>query len=85
MSASEDSPVIIVGGGLAGLVAAFELSKRNVRSVIVDQESEANLESKPSAASKWLVAPLLAVAFPDRRRDETLLMNNFWLRFKKSS
>ena len=27
-------------GGLAGLVAAFELSKRNVRSVIVDQESK---------------------------------------------
>ena len=37
------APVIIVGGGIAGLVAAFELSKRKVSTVIIDQESEANL------------------------------------------
>lgn len=37
--ASKD-PVIIVGHGLAGLVAAYELSKRKVPVIIVDQENE---------------------------------------------
>ncbi|KAJ6020385.1 FAD binding domain-containing protein [Penicillium herquei] len=37
------SPVIIIGGGLAGLVAAFELSKQKIHCVIVDQENESNL------------------------------------------
>jgi predicted oxidoreductase len=37
------APVIIVGGGLAGLVAATELAKIQVHVVIVDQENEANL------------------------------------------
>ncbi|KAH8667016.1 3-ketosteroid-delta-1-dehydrogenase [Xylariales sp. PMI_506] len=36
-------PVIIVGGGLAGLVAACELAKRKVPTIIVDQENENNL------------------------------------------
>ncbi|KAI0133766.1 FAD binding domain-containing protein [Xylariales sp. AK1849] len=36
-------PVIIVGGGLAGLVAAFELSQRNIPTLILDQENEKNL------------------------------------------
>ncbi|KAH6609759.1 hypothetical protein Trco_003105 [Trichoderma cornu-damae] len=40
---SEHKPVIIVGGGLAGLVAAFELSQRRIPAVIVDQENENNL------------------------------------------
>ena len=35
--------VIIVGAGLAGLVAAAELADANKRVIIVDQESEQNL------------------------------------------
>ncbi|CAK7233258.1 hypothetical protein SBRCBS47491_008547 [Sporothrix bragantina] len=38
-----DSPAIIVGHGLAGLVAAYELTQRGVPVVIVDQETRANL------------------------------------------
>ncbi|KAI1847541.1 hypothetical protein JX266_006393 [Neoarthrinium moseri] len=40
---SAQKPVIIVGGGLAGLVAAFELSQRNVPTLILDQENEKTL------------------------------------------
>ncbi|KAM3557132.1 hypothetical protein MY1884_004692 [Beauveria asiatica] len=41
--ASQKKPVIIVGAGLAGLVAAFELAERNVPTIILDQENRANL------------------------------------------
>ncbi|KAM3438333.1 hypothetical protein MY4824_003355 [Beauveria thailandica] len=40
---SQKKPVIIVGAGLAGLVAAFELAERNVPTIILDQENRANL------------------------------------------
>ncbi|WXC57151.1 hypothetical protein SNK03_003073 [Fusarium graminearum] len=43
MSSSEQKPVIIVGAGLAGLVAAFELSEKNIPVLLVDQENEQNL------------------------------------------
>ncbi|KAL7793643.1 FAD binding domain-containing protein [Trichoderma ceciliae] len=46
MGSEEDSqqkPVIIVGGGLAGLVAAFELAERKIPAVIVDQENANSL------------------------------------------
>ncbi|RGP79193.1 putative 3-ketosteroid-delta-1-dehydrogenase [Fusarium longipes] len=43
MSSSEQKPVIIVGAGLAGLVAAFELSERNIPVLLLDQENEQNL------------------------------------------
>ncbi|KAI2637276.1 FAD binding domain-containing protein [Xylaria nigripes] len=36
-------PVIIVGAGLAGLVAAFELTQQNVPVLIIDQEGEQSL------------------------------------------
>jgi predicted oxidoreductase len=38
-----NEPVIIVGGGLAGLTAAYELTKAKQKVIIVDQESETNL------------------------------------------
>ncbi|KAL7936529.1 FAD binding domain-containing protein [Trichoderma chlorosporum] len=40
---SQQKPVIIVGGGLAGLVAAFELAERKIPTLIVDQENESSL------------------------------------------
>ncbi|CAK7563648.1 MAG: hypothetical protein SEPTF4163_001519 [Sporothrix epigloea] len=40
---SDSLPAIIVGHGLAGLVAAYELTQRGVPVVIVDQETRANL------------------------------------------
>lgn len=40
---SESPPAIIVGHGLAGLVAAYELTQRGVNVVIVDQETRTNL------------------------------------------
>lgn len=36
-------PVIIVGGGLAGLVAAYELTQAKRKVIIIDQEPEQNL------------------------------------------
>ncbi|OJJ47812.1 hypothetical protein ASPZODRAFT_64065 [Penicilliopsis zonata CBS 506.65] len=59
-----DSPVIIVGGGLAGLVAARELSRRNVASVIVDQENEANLGGQ----AFWSLGGLFCVDSTNQRR-----------------
>lgn len=40
---TQKEPVIIVGAGLAGLVAAFELAERNVPTIILDQENRNNL------------------------------------------
>ncbi|KAM3424157.1 hypothetical protein BST61_g11300 [Cercospora zeina] len=42
MSKSEE-PVIIIGAGLSGLVAAYELTKANKQVIILDQEHRANL------------------------------------------
>ncbi|KAF5025400.1 hypothetical protein F66182_2502 [Fusarium sp. NRRL 66182] len=39
----EKQPVIIVGAGLAGLVAAFELAERRIPVLLLDQENENNL------------------------------------------
>ncbi|KAF4961717.1 hypothetical protein FGADI_80 [Fusarium gaditjirri] len=43
MASQEKQPVIIVGAGLAGLVAAFELSERQVPVLMLDQENENNI------------------------------------------
>jgi len=37
-----NEPVIIVGGGLAGLTAAYELTKAKQKVIIVEQENEAS-------------------------------------------
>ncbi|UKZ83239.1 hypothetical protein TrVFT333_011045 [Trichoderma virens FT-333] len=47
----QQKPVIIVGGGLAGLVAAFELAERKVPTLIIDQENENNLGGQ--AFGRW--------------------------------
>ncbi|MFA5711240.1 FAD-dependent oxidoreductase, partial [Mycolicibacterium sp.] len=38
-----DADVIVVGAGLAGLVAACELAERGKQVLVVDQENAANL------------------------------------------
>jgi predicted oxidoreductase len=40
---ADDADVIVVGGGLAGLVAATELADAGKRVVVVDQEGEQSL------------------------------------------
>lgn len=74
-----DSPVIIVGGGLAGLVAALELSKRKIRTIIVDQENETNLGGQ----AFWSLGGLFCVNSADQRRlgvkDSRELAMNDWL------
>ncbi|GAB1200947.1 hypothetical protein APSETT444_010328 [Aspergillus pseudonomiae] len=62
--AEKNSPIIIVGGGLAGLVAAFELSKRDVHTVIIDQENEASLGGQ----AFWSLGGLFCVNSADQRR-----------------
>lgn len=62
--ATNDQPVVIVGAGLAGLVAAYELSNRNIRSIIVDQESEANLGGQ----AFWSLGGIFCVNSSNQRR-----------------
>ncbi|RAO67639.1 uncharacterized protein BHQ10_003651 [Talaromyces amestolkiae] len=58
------SQVVIVGGGLAGLVAATELSRRGVHTIIVDQENEANLGGQ----AFWSLGGLFCVNSASQRR-----------------
>ncbi|KAI1465234.1 FAD binding domain-containing protein [Daldinia caldariorum] len=60
----QKAPVIIVGGGLAGLVAAFELSQRGVRTIIVDQEGEQNLGGQ----AFWSLGGIFCVDSAEQRR-----------------
>ncbi|KAI1658282.1 FAD binding domain-containing protein [Daldinia decipiens] len=75
----QKAPVIIVGGGLAGLVAAFELSQRGVRTVIVDQEGEQNLGGQ----AFWSLGGIFCVDSTEQRRlgikDSRKLAMRDWL------
>lgn len=57
-------PVIIVGHGLAGLVAAFELSERRVPTIIVDQENAGNIGGQ----AFWSLGGLFVVDSTEQRR-----------------
>ncbi|KJZ74705.1 KsdD-like steroid dehydrogenase [Hirsutella minnesotensis 3608] len=57
-------PVIIVGGGLAGLVAAFELSQRDVPTIILDQENANNLGGQ----AFWSLGGIFLVDSAEQRR-----------------
>lgn len=56
--------VIVVGGGLAGLVAAAELADRGKKVTIIDQEPEAFLGGQ----AFWSLGGLLLVDTPEQRR-----------------
>ena len=59
-----DADVIVVGAGLAGLVAACELVERGARVLIVDQENAANLGGQ----AFWSFGGLFFVDSPEQRR-----------------
>jgi uncharacterized protein len=59
-----DADVIVVGGGLAGLVAAAELAEAGRRVLIVDQEPEACLGGQ----AWWSLGGLMFVDSPEQRR-----------------
>jgi uncharacterized protein len=56
--------VIVVGGGLAGLVATAELVDANKRVLLLDQEPEANLGGQ----AFWSLGGLFLVDSPEQRR-----------------
>lgn len=60
----KQQPVIIIGGGLAGLVAAFELSEKKVQTVIIDQENESNLGGQ----AFWSLGGIFCVNSAEQRR-----------------
>ncbi|WP_295696987.1 FAD-binding dehydrogenase [Lapillicoccus sp.] len=59
-----DADAIVVGAGLAGLVAATELTARGRRVIVVEQESRANL----GAQAFWSFGGLFMVDSPEQRR-----------------
>ena len=61
---AEDADVIVVGGGLAGLVAATEIADAGKRVVVVDQEGEQNLGGQ----AFWSFGGLFLVDSPEQRR-----------------
>jgi hypothetical protein len=56
--------VIVVGAGLAGLVATFELTRAGRRVVVVEQENAANLGGQ----AFWSLGGLFLVDSPEQRR-----------------
>jgi len=61
---ADDADVIIVGAGLAGLVAAAELAEAGRKIVIVDQEPEQSLGGQ----AFWSFGGLFLVDSPEQRR-----------------
>src|SRR3954451_7548330 len=59
-----DADVIVVGGGLAGLVATAELAEARKRVILVEQEPEASLGGQ----AFWSLGGLFMVDSPEQRR-----------------
>ena len=59
-----DADVIVVGAGLAGLVATAELADAGRRVLLLDQENEANLGGQ----AFWSLVGLFLVDSPEQRR-----------------
>ena len=64
---NDESDVIIVGAGLAGLVAAAELVDAGRRVIILEQEPEASLGGQ----AFWSFGGLFLVNTPEQRRLQT--------------
>ena len=75
-----DADAIIVGGGLAGLVAAAELADLGKRVLVLDQEAEQNLGGQ----AFWSLGGLFFVDSPEQRRlginDSPELAHADWMR-----
>ncbi|MEV0680707.1 FAD-binding dehydrogenase [Actinosynnema sp. NPDC050436] len=61
---AQDADVIVVGGGLAGLVATAELADAGRRVILLDQEPEASLGGQ----AFWSFGGLFLVGTPEQRR-----------------
>jgi ribulose 1,5-bisphosphate synthetase/thiazole synthase len=59
---ADDADVIVVGGGLAGLVAATEIADAGKRVIVVDQEGEQSLGGQ----AFWSFGGLFLVDTPRR-------------------
>ena len=59
-----DADVIVIGAGLAGLVAAAELADRGKQVVILDQESSQNMGGQ----AFWSLGGLCLIDTPEQRR-----------------
>jgi uncharacterized protein len=64
MFMAESADVIIVGAGLAGLVAAAELIEKRRKVVIVEQEPEQSLGGQ----AFWSLGGIFLVDSPEQRR-----------------
>ncbi len=60
-----DADVIVVGAGLAGLVATHELTRRGKKVAVVDQESALNLGGQ----AYWSFGGIFLVNSPEQRRN----------------
>src|SRR3954471_9547019 len=63
-SAGLQADVIVVGAGLAGLVATHEVAKAGKRVLVLDQENRANLGGQ----AFWSLGGLFLVDSPEQRR-----------------
>ncbi|WP_375490512.1 FAD-binding dehydrogenase [uncultured Jatrophihabitans sp.] len=61
---SPEPDVIVVGAGLAGLVATYELTRAGRRVLVLDQENRANLGGQ----AFWSLGGLFMVDSPEQRR-----------------
>jgi predicted oxidoreductase len=64
MTSREAADVIVVGAGLAGLVATAELADAGRRVILVEQEPEASLGGQ----AFWSLGGLFLVDTPQQRR-----------------
>src|SRR4051794_18456429 len=61
---ADEADVIVIGGGLAGLVAATEIADAGKRVIVVDQEGEQSLGGQ----AFWSFGGLFLVDSPEQRR-----------------